>query len=62
LLNGYCITIDTNNACGFAWRWAEATCELWKVVGGMKAVNRFDLIAAPDEVIPLWDEISEWAP
>jgi hypothetical protein len=52
---------DPENTRTFARCRTQSTGEFGKVVGRVQALTRFTILAAPHEVIPLWDEVSKGA-
>jgi hypothetical protein len=60
-LNGNRILIDTEDARPLARSGTQSTGELREVIRGMKPFDCRGPVAAVDEVVPLRDEVSEWA-
>src|SRR5215203_566105 len=62
VLDGDRITVDTHHARGLTGCRAQPPGELREVIGGVQALQRLVPVAAPDQVVPLRDQVSQWAP
>ena len=61
LLDGDRVSVDAQHASRLARRRAEPTGELREVVGGVQPLDRLAPVSPVDQVVPLRDEIAEWA-
>src|SRR5258708_27191365 len=53
--------IDAEHARSRAGRRANATGELWKIVGWVQAIERVTPVATIDKVVPLWNQVIDRA-
>ena len=61
LLDRHRIGVDAEHAGGLARRRAQAAGELGEVVRRVQALHRIAPMVAVDEVVPVGDEVAEWA-
>ena len=61
LLNRHRAGINSHDASRFAWCWAQATSELRKVVGGMQTVNGILPMTAIHQIVPIGNQVPQWA-
>ena len=60
-LNRHRVFVDAEHARGLAGRGAQPPRELREVVGRVQALHGLGPVVAVDEVVPLGDEVPEWA-
>src|SRR5258708_26377886 len=53
--------IDAEHARSRAGRRANATGELWKIVGWVQAIERVTPVATIDKIVPLWNQVIDRA-
>ena len=62
LLDRHRVGVDAEHAGGFARRRAQTSGELGEVVRGVQPVDRVAPMVAVHEVVPVGDQVAEWAP
>jgi hypothetical protein len=60
-LDGHCRLVDTKDARRLTWCWTKATGEFREVVGRVQSFDCLLPLVAPSKVVPLWNQIAEWA-
>src|SRR5215213_11112433 len=61
VLDRHGFAVDAHHTSGFAGRRTQPASEFWEVVSRVQPLQRFVPIAAPDQIVPLRNEIAQRA-
>ena len=61
-LDAYGVVVDVQRARRFAWCRAHSAGEFWEIVGAVQGVERLLPVAVVDQVVPIRDDVVDWAP